>query len=1003
MIHNYIFDNYMQMHKLIVRVTNTLLQLFLFGGIALSVGVWKFQSSYIKIDGLHKTIEKKLPQISFENLYITWASIKSPPHAQLSKVHWSDGQTTLSAEKVIASISIFSLLYQHEPQINFIEIQSPHLATHINTPSKTSLDDKWISSSGVSHIKIAYPTLQNLLHQSLRKIPMGIYVHNGEVTLHHDQKAISIKELNVQLQSHDNSVATTFSGTLTLNNSPIYFGAQARLKPNLIGVSLKVNNFYVEDLKTFFPTHPVLQHYTAPFNYNGYFTLHPSPFKGALNGVISYQLPLAQVPLHVGHATYFAEEDGHLQIKGFAGFEQFTLSNLSEVWPLPLLATTESWISQNISEAQVPWALVNWEGYLDLTTSRLNITPTSQFQLEGASLSYAESFPKITNISAHAAHVGNTFTLNIQNGRTKNVHIPAGKILFSNLGTAQSKTEIDLKIDAPLAEALWLANHPPLKIKDTYKLPDDVQGNLSMDLHLSFPLGTDLQFKDIKTHFSATLQKATLPLKILNQPVPITNGNGTLSFKNKQLTLSASYILYGHPGSVHWQEHPTGDKKQSFAATFSMPLHNLLGFNLVFLRPYLQEGAYGGSIKYNVYRDQTSTLEFDGTLKNAQFSPPPALSFLSLLKHPKVAGTLRLNQGQPTHLSNLEIKEGNHIIQGNIDLKEGQLKALDIPKFVLGKNNFSSNITQDAQNKYIAQLKGKFLDLSHLFPFNISPAPEKAAGPQNAGTPLPVINMVLKMDNILLAHDVLFSDVNITGQLKENALTHGTLKANLYDKNYFKFSFQPVTKETTPPQKQLTLSTDNLGLILKAFDLSDKYRGGFFTLAGTQMGEGDSPLTGTIELNKLTALNAPVLATLLNATSFTGLGSLLKNKGIQFDEGKGSFTWHNGKATLHDVFIQNSSLGLSADGTLSLASPQLDLKGEITPALLLNQTIGHIPLIGSLLSGGDPEKGVFSFSYTITGDASDAQVNVNPLSALAPSSLKEGVKSKKGGETPPSP
>ena len=53
--------------------------------------------------------------------------------------------------------------------------------------------------------------------------------------------------------------------------------------------------------------------------------------------------------------------------------------------------------------------------------------------------------------------------------------------------------------------------------------------------------------------------------------------------------------------------------------------------------------------------------------------------------------------------------------------------------------------------------------------------------------------------------------------------------------------------------------------------------------------------------------------------------------------------------------------------------------------------LGRIPVVGNLLAGKDGT--VFAADYYISGDSSDASIQINPLSALSPNSLKETISS----------
>ena len=80
-------------------------------------------------------------------------------------------------------------------------------------------------------------------------------------------------------------------------------------------------------------------------------------------------------------------------------------------------------------------------------------------------------------------------------------------------------------------------------------------------------------------------------------------------------------------------------------------------------------------------------------------------------------------------------------------------------------------------------------------------------------------------------------------------------------------------------------------------------------------------------------------------------------------------------------------LGISGSGKYVSKFQEFDIKGLIAPAYGLNTFIGKIPLVGSLLSGKDGT--VFAANYSITGNIDEPNIDINPLSALSPNSLKE--------------
>lgn len=106
-------------------------------------------------------------------------------------------------------------------------------------------------------------------------------------------------------------------------------------------------------------------------------------------------------------------------------------------------------------------------------------------------------------------------------------------------------------------------------------------------------------------------------------------------------------------------------------------------------------------------------------------------------------------------------------------------------------------------------------------------------------------------------------------------------------------------------------------------------------------------------------------------------------KGNSFDRRSSAFTWSDGvarKELLHDY---GTALGVMAKGDSDFDRAEFDLEGTVVPAYTVNRIPGAIPIRGLLLTGGEG-KGLFAFTYEMTGTPDDPQISINPLSALAP-------------------
>src|SRR5919197_665914 len=85
-----------------------------------------------------------------------------------------------------------------------------------------------------------------------------------------------------------------------------------------------------------------------------------------------------------------------------------------------------------------------------------------------------------------------------------------------------------------------------------------------------------------------------------------------------------------------------------------------------------------------------------------------------------------------------------------------------------------------------------------------------------------------------------------------------------------------------------------------------------------------------------------------SATTLSAAGS-----GIPFSTLRGEFALSEDRLTLDNVLAYGEAIGVTGNGVVDLNRDQLDLQGTIVPAYALNSMLGNVPIIGSLLLGGE--------------------------------------------------
>ena len=123
--------------------------------------------------------------------------------------------------------------------------------------------------------------------------------------------------------------------------------------------------------------------------------------------------------------------------------------------------------------------------------------------------------------------------------------------------------------------------------------------------------------------------------------------------------------------------------------------------------------------------------------------------------------------------------------------------------------------------------------------------------------------------------------------------------------------------------------------------------------------------------------------------NFKGLVDTLTGEGLRFTHFNAPFNYVFSTKNLvtEDARMHGPVLGVTAKGSYNLVDEKIDLRGMVIPAYGLNKFIGNIPLVGKILAGKDGS--VFGTSYAVGGDLTKPEVTINPLSTLAPNSIKE--------------
>jgi hypothetical protein len=343
--------------------------------------------------------------------------------------------------------------------------------------------------------------------------------------------------------------------------------------------------------------------------------------------------------------------------------------------------------------------------------------------------------------------------------------------------------------------------------------------------------------------------------------------------------------------------------------------------------------------------------------------------------------TLTLEGDRITAIPDFTIEAADLAVHGeaSFDPAQGDFRAVRLDKVALGRDRVAGSVTRRPDGVYAVALSGEALDAT---PF----LQGKAEASTEPGAKL-AISLDVKKLWLTQTVDVALREASSAIDYDGRRIAHAVFSAKTA-------SGAPVRLEivTADGKRNLTLSAENAGEVLKAVDFADNIVGGKLKLGGTYDDtKPDVPLAGTLRITDFKLLQAPFVVKLLTITSPTGIGDRLSGEGISFSTLVAPFVRTDTRAEIKDGRAVGSELGITFEGWLEPDADRLSIEGTIVPMYTLNSLLGNIPGLGDVLVG-PKGGGVFAATYQASGKLDDPDVVVNPLSALAPGILRGLVK-----------
>lgn len=244
------------------------------------------------------------------------------------------------------------------------------------------------------------------------------------------------------------------------------------------------------------------------------------------------------------------------------------------------------------------------------------------------------------------------------------------------------------------------------------------------------------------------------------------------------------------------------------------------------------------------------------------------------------------------------------------------------------------------------------------------------------------VSLDAKVNKLRLRDGVVIGDATVDLLNNQGGLQRFGANGQLSDESVIDVRYNGEN----PSSPTLSISSGNAGFLTEAILGDDFISGGSMTISGT-LAAGELPARLDVRIKDARMRNAPFLTQILSLASLRGLTDTLSGEGVLFSSIDIPLTISGDRYTISGARAQGPALGLTANGWMRTDGQAIRVDGVFVPSFGINSALGGVPILGDLFVSRDGE-GVFSLTYGVRGSLAEANVSVNPLSAITPGVLR---------------
>lgn len=635
------------------------------------------------------------------------------------------------------------------------------------------------------------------------------------------------------------------------------------------------------------------------------------------------------------------------------------------------------------------WLMENLEaGVVDRTDFSARVTPEGPqlaltFSFSEAVAHFLRPMPPITGAAGWAALEWDaprgtpaSFGLTLDAGEVfapggGGVALAGSTMTLPDVDHPLAQTEIDMRGAGPIAAALELIDGEPLALPRKIGLdPRSVAGEAQARGRIDLPLLKDLKLEQVAVSVSAALTNVSASPPGLD--VRVTSDALALQADTETLSIEGAARIDGMAAQVSAREvfAPEPGAPSTFLSLSGGISSDQLARLGLDLAPHASGRALGSAA---LERFPGGATAFDARLDLAGMALDGAP--LDWRKAQGERASLQLSgriggDGGDVSLSTIALDAPELSLRGRARLGgDGALRSLELSRMRLDDRLDATLSLARGADGFKATVGGRLIDIAAL----------GGEGSGNAGdgdASGPPVTAELAVDRLQITGPLALTDARGDYRRADGAAT-ASISGRV--------GAATVTAQGRqgPGGETVRLEADDAGELLRAAELFGDGVGGRLS-ADARVERGELlRLSGEASITGMAISDDPALEEMLARADLDAA----RRGGLRFDLIRAPFVLEGDRVTLGETVAYGPDIGVTVEGTYDIAADDLDLDGVFSPAFALNGALSRVPLLGDLLTGGEG-RGLIAFNFSLSGDAADPEVSVNPLSVLTPGVLR---------------